>query len=102
MRFFFLQFARIRGDHAPQFDAVPEIESALRSAGSDDLASRWGVELEHDAAAAIFPKLCAKYGPKRDVTEFILGQVLKTMAMKTDESRMLDWANKKLQAPKKH
>ncbi len=69
----------------------------MQVAGNADFADRWGAEAELDAAAGVIDTLRAKYGPRPDVTEYPTGLVLKTMAMKSDQMRMTDLANRHMQ-----
>ena len=41
-------------------------------------------------AGDVYPKLCALYGRRRDVTEFTAGQVLRELSCMTDEQRLQD------------
>lgn len=43
------------------------------------------------------PVLTAIYGPKRDVTEYITGHVLRELAAQADQDRLNDIINAKLQ-----
>lgn len=47
------------------------------------------------------PVISAKFGPRRDVTEYPAWQVLQTVAIATDKARLSDLVSKELQKVKR-
>lgn len=92
--FFFRQVGAVRSYYRPQYDALQELVTAQEKAGASSYSERWGVLAELDHAAEFMPILRAKFGPRRDVTEYPTWQVLQTMTMATDRQRLSDLINK--------
>lgn len=74
----------------PQYEQLGSVDKALKRAGADGYSQRWGVDAELDTAAELMPLLRAKYGPRRDVTDYMAWQVIKQMAMHADKMRLQD------------
>ena len=100
-RFFFLQVASIRRSYRPQYAQLEPLTIAQEQADADGFSRRWGAYAELRAAAKIEPVLRALYGPRRDVTEYTCGSVLRELAAQADEHRLNDLVNHYYQKSKK-
>lgn len=88
-----MQQLAISRDYDSQYPNVPALDAALDRADAAAYGQRWGAKALLDAASDHYDKLCAMYGPKRDVTEFPTFLVLRRMTMATEQKRLQDWAS---------
>ena len=92
-----MQQRAVQRDYDSQYEQLPILDEALVRADGAAFGQRWGQRALLDRSADFYSKLCAKYGWRRDVTEFKTFLVLETMAIAVDASRLESLTNKYVQ-----